>query len=163
MSKQGAINNWKILIDKLINNTSINYQRILDERVWYTLNNITCDDFILHILKLGKPIEVSLVGVFDKEGRGHRRDIELPFHRDGDYSSKLAKKNNESFDKQIDIVGLYCIKSGEAKTLIKHNEDISEISLKENQCVIFDNQNCLHSRIGKVGDRILMRVWIQKY
>ena len=43
------------------------------------------------------------------------------------------KKNNESFDKKIDIVGLYCIKSGEAKTLIKHNENISEISLQENQ------------------------------
>lgn len=128
------------------------------EKVWYILDNINCDEFILHMLKLGKPTETSLVGSFDKEGRGSRRDIELPFHKDGDYS-----RINEIFDKKVDIVGLYCIKGGEAKTLIKYNEEIIEICLKENQAVIFDNNKCYHSRTGKVGDRILLRVWIDNY
>tara|TARA_Y100000591_G_C21377191_1_gene471661 strand:- start:234 stop:581 length:348 start_codon:yes stop_codon:yes gene_type:complete len=114
------------------------------------------------MLSLGKPIEVSLVGAFDKEGRGHRRDIDLPFHKDGDYSSKVAKKNNEKFDKKIDIVGLYCIRSGVSKTLIKCNNNISEITLQNNQGLVFDNQMCLHSRTGPVGDRILLRIWIEK-
>lgn len=110
------------------------------------------------MLSLGKPVEISLVGSFDKEGRGSRRDIELPFHRDGDYSSKVDK----NFDKKIDVVGLYCIRGGEAKTLIKVGEELSEICLQKNQAVIFDNNNCLHSRTGKVGDRILLRVWIEQ-
>ena len=105
---------------------------------------------------------IAFVGVFDKEGRGSRRDIDLPFHQDGDYSSKLAKKNNKIFDKKVDIVGLYCIKGGESKTLIKYKENISEIILKTNQGVVFDNKECLHSRKGTVGDRILLRIWIEK-
>lgn len=127
------------------------------DKIWYTLNDLSCDDFILHMLSLGKPVEISLVGSFDKEGRGSRRDIELPFHKDGDYSGKVDKK----FDKKIDIVGLYCIRGGEAKTLIKYNDEISEITLQKNQAVVFDNNKCLHSRTGKVGDRILLRVWIE--
>ena len=131
-------------------------------KVWYILDNISCDDFVLHMLTLGKPVETSIVGAFDKEGRGSRRDIELPLHRDGDYSSKKAKHNNEIFNKKIDIVGLYCIREGEAKTQIKVGEDITEITLKKNQGIIFDNMKCLHGRTGKVGDRILLRVWIEK-
>ena len=133
------------------------------DKLWYILNDLTCNDFIIHMLTLGKPIEVGLVGSFDKEGRGSRRDIDLPFHRDGDYSAKIAKKNNQEFDKKVDIVGLYCIKSGEAKTLIKYKEDITEIILKTNQGIIFDNLKCLHSRTGPVGDRILLRIWIEKF
>ena len=34
------------------------------KKVWYILDNITCDDFIIHMLKIGKPIDISLVGVF---------------------------------------------------------------------------------------------------
>tara|TARA_B100000131_G_C17891455_1_gene522450 strand:+ start:256 stop:747 length:492 start_codon:yes stop_codon:yes gene_type:complete len=161
MSRKNAIKNWKLLFNKL-SKIKINYQILLDEKIWYTLNDITCNDFILHILKFGKPIEISLVGAFDDKGRGHRRDIELPFHKDGEYSAKISKQNNESFDKKVDIVGLYCIRSGEAKTLIKCRENISEIKLKQNQGIIFDNQKCLHSRTGVVGDRILLRVWIEK-
>ncbi len=139
----------------------MDYKTTNSKKVWYILDNITCDDFIIHMLTLGKPIDISLVGVFDKEGRGSRRDIELPLHRDGDYSSKIAKKNNEIFDKKIDYVGLYCVRDGDAKTLIKYNDEISEIVLKKNQAVIFDNMKCLHGRTGMVGDRILLRVWIE--
>ena len=135
---------------------------IYNDNIAYTLNNITCNEFIMHMLTLGKPIETSIVGVFDKEGRGSRRDIDLPFHQDGDYSSKLAKKNNKVFDKKVDIVGLYCIKGGESKTLIKYKDNISEIILKNNEGVVFDNNECFHSRKGTVGDRILLRVWIEK-
>ena len=134
----------------------------MDDQVWYMMNDLTCNEFITHMLTLGKPTEVSLVGVFDEEGRGSRRDVDLPYHRDGEYSAKVAKKNNQEFDKKVDIVGLYCIKSGESKTLIKHNEKVSEIILKENQGIIFDNQKCLHSRTGPVGNRILLRLWIEK-
>jgi hypothetical protein len=132
------------------------------KEAWYILNNLTCNEFIMKMLTLGKPIDVSLVGSFDKEGRGHRRDIELPLHRDGDYSAKIAKENNQVFDKKVDIVGLYCIKSGEAKTLIKYKDELSEITLGENQGIIFDNNECLHGRTGKVGDRVLLRIWVEK-
>tara|TARA_Y100000591_G_C21749899_1_gene654150 strand:- start:73 stop:486 length:414 start_codon:yes stop_codon:yes gene_type:complete len=131
-------------------------------KIWYILDNLTCDEFILHMLKLGKPIETSLVGVFDDKGRGSRRDIDLPFHRDGDYSSNMAKKNNEKFNKKIDIVGLYCIKDGDTKTLIKYNDEIKEITLKKNQGLVFDNMKCYHGRTGKVGNRVLLRIWIEK-
>jgi hypothetical protein len=117
--------------------------------------NITADNFILEMLKLGKPIETSLIGVFDSQGRGSRRDIELDFHRDGDYSKDIAAKHS------IDYVGLYCIKGGEAKTLLELEEGIVELCLKENQAVIFDNKSIRHARKGTVGDRLLLRVWIE--
>ena len=117
----------------------------------------TADQFILEMLKLGKPIELSLVGVFENEGRGSKRDIELPFHRDGDYSKDIAAKHS------IDYVGLYCIKGGETETIIKVESTGQEhsIVLKEGQAVIMDNKAVLHARRGNVGDRLLMRVWIE--
>lgn len=120
------------------------------------LPNTTADNFILEMLKLGKPVETSLVGVFESEGRGSKRDIELPFHRDGDYSKDLASKFN------IDYVGLYCIKGGESKTLIETPEGrVDELVLQEGQGVIMNNKTCRHARQGKVGDRLLLRVWIE--
>ena len=117
----------------------------------------TADQFILEMLKLGKPIELSLVGVFEKEGRGSKRDIELPFHRDGDYSKDIAEKHS------IDYVGLYCIKGGETETVIKIESTGEEhsIVLKEGQAVVMNNKTVLHARKGNVGDRLLMRVWIE--
>ena len=117
----------------------------------------TADQFILEMLKLGKPIELSLVGVFEKEGRGSKRDIELPFHRDGDYSKDIAEKNS------IDYVGLYCIKGGETETVIKIEATGEEhsIVLKEGQAVVMNNKAVLHARKGNVGDRLLMRVWVE--
>ena len=117
----------------------------------------TADQFILEMLKFGKPIELSLVGVFEKEGRGSKRDIELPFHRDGDYSKDIAEKHS------IDYVGLYCIKGGETETVIKIEATGEEhsIVLKEGQAVVMNNKAVLHARKGNVGDRLLMRVWIE--
>ena len=117
----------------------------------------TADQFILEMLKLGKPIELSLVGAFEKEGRGSKRDIELPFHRDGDYSKDIAEKHS------IDYVGLYCIKGGETETVIKIEATGEEhsIVLKEGQAVVMNNKAVLHARKGNVGDRLLMRVWIE--
>lgn len=120
------------------------------------INNTTADDFLLEMLKLGKPIECSLVGAFDKEGRGSRRDIDLPLHRDGDYSTEVAKKHN------IDWVGLYCIKEGESITILEMPTATIEINLKKGQALIFDNQVCRHARKGAVGDRLLLRVWIEE-
>jgi hypothetical protein len=123
---------------------------------FYLYENITADNFILEMLKLGKPIETSLVGVFDSEGRGSRRDVDLPFHRDGDYSKEVASKHN------IDYVGLYCIKGGESKTLLEVEGKEIELTLKEGQAIIINNKNIRHARKGPVGDRLLLRIWIEE-
>ena len=120
------------------------------------IDNTTADKFILEMLKLGKPIETSLVGVFDTEGRGSKRDIDLPFHRDGDYSKDIAAKHS------IDYVGLYCIKGGESKTLLEVDGKEIELVLKEGQAVIMNNKNIRHARKGPVGYRLLLRVWIEE-
>jgi len=123
---------------------------------YYVYENITADNFILEMLKLGKPIETSLVGVFDNEGRGSRRDIDLPFHRDGDYSKEIASKHS------IDYVGLYCIKGGESKTLLEVEGKEVELTLKQGQAILMNNKNIRHARKGPVGDRLLLRIWIEK-
>ena len=123
---------------------------------FYLYENITADSFILEMLKLGKPIETSLVGVFDSEGRGSRRDVDLPFHRDGDYSKEVASKHS------IDYVGLYCIKGGESKTLLEVEGKEIELTLKEGQAIIINNKNIRHARKGSVGDRLLLRIWIEE-
>ena len=123
---------------------------------FYLYENITADNFILEMLKLGKPIETSLVGVFDSEGRGSRRDVDLPFHRDGDYSKEIAAKHS------IDYVGLYCIKGGESKTLLEVEGKEIELTLKEGQAIIINNKNIRHARKGPVGDRLLLRIWIEE-
>lgn len=123
---------------------------------FYVYENITADKFILEMLKLGKPIETSLVGVFDSEGRGSRRDVDLPFHRDGDYSKDIATKHN------IDYVGLYCIRGGDSKTLLEVEGQEIELTLKEGQAIIMNNRNIRHARKGPVGDRLLLRVWIEE-
>jgi len=122
------------------------------------ISETTADQFILDMLKLGKPIETSLVGVFESEGRGSKRDIELPFHRDGDYSKEIAAKHS------IDYVGLYCIKGGNAETVIKvdGSDEEHSIVLQTGQGVIMNNKNVTHARKGTVGDRLLLRVWIEK-
>ena len=119
------------------------------------ISNITADNFLLEMLKLGKPIETSLVGAFDKQGRGSRRDIDLPLHRDGDYSVATAIQHS------IDWVGLYCIEGGKATTLIEDKGKLREFNLQEGQAIILDNKLCRHGRKGEVGDRLLLRVWIE--
>ena len=123
---------------------------------FYVYENITADKFILEMLKLGKPVETSLVGVFDSEGRGSRRDVDLPFHRDGDYSKDIATKHS------IDYVGLYCIRGGDSKTLLEVDGQEIELTIKEGQAIIMNNRNIRHARKGPVGDRLLLRVWIEK-
>lgn len=117
---------------------------------------IKADEFILEMLKLGKPIETSLVGAFDDQGRGSRRDVDLPFHRDGDYSKDIAEKHS------IDYVGLYCIKGGDAKTLLEVEGQEIEMILEEGQALIMNNKNIRHARKGSVGNRVLLRIWIEK-
>ena len=136
----------------------------LTEVPWILVDDITADEFILEMLKFGEPTETSLVGVFGSDkGRGSTRDIALPFHKDGTYSEKVAKNQGKNFDKVVDYVGLYCIKSGETATQIKidGSEEVTEVILSENQALIFDNNKCLHARSGPVGDRVLLRVWIK--
>ena len=126
------------------------------QRTWVLIENTTADDFICEMLKLGVPLETSLVGAFDTEGRGSRRNIDLPLHKDGDYSTAYKGK--------IDIVGLYCIKeNNSAKTIIESNGTCNTFALKRNQALIFDNNICRHGRKGDVSGRVLLRVWVSRH
>ena len=123
---------------------------------WVLIENTTADEFLCEMLKLGVPLETSLVGVFDTEGRGSRRNIDLPLHRDGDYS--IAYKG------KIDIVGLYCVKENNlAVTIIESGGERKALRLKRNQALIFDNNRCRHGREGDVADRVLLRVWVKSH
>ena len=134
---------------------------------YYIANYLSADEFILDMLELGKPLEVSLVGVFDDEGRGSRRDIELPFHRDGEYSEQMAKAqgNYHTPAKDIDIVAMYCIWDDASKrcfTTINYEGQIQKIELSQGDALIFDNKKVTHGRIGEVGNRLLLRMWIKR-
>ena len=126
-----------------------------DQRPWEFVENESSDTFLMRMLEYGYPVEVSFVGAFDHSGRGSRRDVPLPFHKDGDYSKSVASKHS------IDIVGLYCLREGDAITVFKHKGEEYPVVLKQGQGIIFDNQKVLHARRGSVGDRILLRVWIE--
>ena len=137
----------------------------IKETPWVILDDITCDEFILEMLKHGKPTETSLVGAFEDVGRGSLRDVDLPMHKDGDYSRRAAEKNGKEFSKIADIVGLYCIREGTTSTQIQVDgeNEVSSVVLKKGQALIFDNNKCLHGRKGPVGDRVLLRIWIDSF
>lgn len=121
--------------------------------------SLSLTDFTLGMLALGNPIEVSLVGSFESEGRGSRRDMDMPFHKDGGYSAKGRKDFPYP-----DIVGLYCLRTDpehKCITGINHNGDLYGLELQEGQALVFNNNNILHSREGKVGNRVLFRIWIK--
>lgn len=137
---------------------------------WYLWEG-SLSNFLLSLLDLGTVLEVSMVGAFDKEevGRGSRRDIDLPLHRDGVFSQDLADVQGGFYVEKpgIDIVGLYCLRGsfrGQCLTILQREEDIlkTTIELKEGQGLVFDNNKLLHGRKGPVGERILMRVWLKK-
>lgn len=121
---------------------------------WAFIPHIKAEDFILKMLEYGPPIQTSIVGSFDTEGRGSRRDIPLPLHRDGDYSTEYKGK--------ISWIGLFCLKAGgTAQTLIlDNNNNLSKIKLENNQAIIINNKQCMHGRNGTVKNRLLLRIWI---
>lgn len=122
---------------------------------------MTIEKFLLGMLSLGYPLDVSLVGVFDESGRGSRRDIELPLHKDGVYSESLAKIQGGEYveQKNIDFVGMYCIVEEENCITLLENQ---EVILKKGQALIFDNNRILHGRQGLVGKRLLLRMWVKR-
>ena len=130
--------------------------KVDEKRPWIMNNSWTLEEFIQEMLTYGTPVELSLVGNFDSEGRGSRRDIDLDWHRDGDYTKDKAER--------IDIVGLYCLNPGGTMTMVKdsHYETLLETCLQKGQSIIFDNKRCLHARKGPIGDRLLVRMWVQK-
>lgn len=121
---------------------------------WKLLDSLTLESFIKHMLELGTPLETSLVGNFDKTGRGSRRDIPLPLHRDGDYSTQYRGK--------IDYVGLYCINPSKVITIVEDQGSLHYLNLKKSEALIINNHACRHARQGEVNDRLLFRIWITK-
>ena len=136
---------------------------------WYTWQG-NLSNFLLSLLEIGTPIETSLVGAFDKEqvGRGSRRDVDLPLHRDGVFSQALADVQGGFYVEKpgIDLVALYCLRGstkGRCVTILQREPGEFEcVELKEGEGVVFDNNKVLHGRRGPVGERILMRVWLKK-
>ncbi len=138
---------------------------------WYTWQG-SLSNFLLSLLEIGTPIETSLVGAFDKEevGRGSRRDVDLPLHRDGVFSQALADVQGGFYVEKpgIDLVALYCLRAStkcRCLTILENEEKPNEfmgIELQEGQGLVFDNNKVLHGRRGPVGERILLRVWLKK-
>lgn len=126
---------------------------------WQLLRGISFLEFVEEMLVLGKPLETSLVGVFDVEGRGSRRDIELPMHRDGEYSGAHGGSINAE---AIKYVGLYCLREGNEPclTLVHYHGSEHEIDLKRSDALILDNNRVTHGRRGVVGARLLIRMWV---
>ena len=124
------------------------------------------DAFILRMLELGPYIDMALVGNFSDKGIGSRRDIELAWHRDGIYSEELSNQQGGVYLERpgIKYVGLYCIRETEPQTCLTLLRDkdglLSKIDLRQNCGLIFDNTLYEHSREGKVGNRLLARMWI---
>jgi hypothetical protein len=133
-----------------------------EQNPWELLNFHNADEFLKYVITLGKPTEITLVGAFGKEGRGSTQDMDLPLHFDGDYSARKAAEKGLTFDKKIDILALYCIKSGDTVTNLEWHDNLASIILKEGQALIVDNRLCKHGRTGGVGDRLLLRVWIER-
>lgn len=125
----------------------------------------SADEFLVEMIGMGKPLEISLVGNFDIEGRGSRRDIDLPMHKDGQYSEELAKQQGGFYiaKEDIDYVGLYCIREGSEPcfTLVDAGEGEVAIDLRRGEALILDNNKVSHGRRGPVGERLLIRAWIK--
>ena len=121
---------------------------------WEFFPDLSIDQFIDQALSYGKLIETSLVGSFQNSGRGSKRDIPLPLHRDGDYST--------SYKDKIDYIALYCIRPGPAYTLVEFENKVHQIKLMKSNSIIINNKICRHGRSGSVRDRLLLRLWIQK-
>lgn len=121
---------------------------------WNFIESISAEDFLLKLLELGPPLETSIVGAFQSSGRGSKRDIELPLHRDGDYTTEFKDK--------ITYLGLLCLREGgDATTLLEDGSGkLHRFNLKKNQALIINNKVCRHGREGSVGERLLLRVWI---
>ncbi len=134
----------------------------------YMLVNRTLDRFILGMLKLGKPVETLLVGAFNTEGRGAQRDMNLVLHRDGEYDEQLAKDQGDMYVEHscgVDYVGFYCIKESlDCNTIIQVDgeEEFHEVIQRKGEALIFDNRKIKHGRVGPVGDRLLLRMWIEE-
>lgn len=126
------------------------------------MTDLTSDEFLLQMIDLGEPEEITLVGAFKDHGRGSAQDVELPLHHDGDYSARKAAEAGIPFNKKVDIVGLYCIRPGNAITNLAWGDERKDIVLRKGEAIIFDNRRCLHGRQGEVGDRILLRVWVKR-
>lgn len=145
---------------------------------YYVVNGSTVDEFVRGMLALGQVLETSVIGVFDDHKRGSRRDIELPLHKDGQYSKKLAEAQGGevvTFD-FIDIVGIHCFRAGKSRCvttigLARRLEggafgdevegELVELELGQGDSLIFDNYRCLHGRRGAVGEREALRMWLR--
>ena len=135
---------------------------------WYRLidPHVSLEDFILGMLNLGTPVETLLVGSFYDEGRLAQRDEDISWHHDGTYDAAIASAQGGIYveHKSVDIIGFYCIKglSG-CETHVKDQDgSILRMVLRQGDVLVLDNKIVQHRRVGKVGDRVLFRMWISE-
>lgn len=141
-----------------------------ENAVGWVVREMSCDDFLLEMLSLGKPIETSLVGVFETGSkiRGSLKETELPLHRDGEYSAMLAEAQGGTYVERegINYVGIYCFRDDipDCFTILEHLYEgelvTHKIQLVKGEALIFDNRIVRHGRTGLVGKRLCLRVWI---
>lgn len=121
---------------------------------WEKYDCISLEDFIKLMVEFGTPIETSIIGHFDDSDRGHRKNIKLPMHYDGEYSG----------NPDVDLVGIYCIKEGddESNTFLQPdgNEKLS-MWLRNGDSLIINNRTCKHGRGVPSKNRLLFRIWIK--
>ena len=134
------------------------------------------EEFSLGMLRFGIPVESVFVGAYDDHARGARRDMELPYHRDGEYSRRLALQQGNHYVEipDVTLVGFYCLVDNPAtETLLIATEAPADsvrddavpdetVRLRKGQALVFDNKRVVHARRGPVGDRVLFRIWVTR-
>jgi hypothetical protein len=135
----------------------------------WSVAKMSIEDFLIGMSELGTPQEIQMVGTFGKAAdtsvRTAHRDTDLPFHRDGIYTQAIADMQQGTYVEKphVDIVGLYCVREGEAPCYTTISEDghtaMAEVNLKAGEALIMDNR-LSHGRRGQVGTRLLIRFWV---
>ena len=143
----------------------------IDEHPWHVVWGFDLGEFVLAMLDtFGRPVETMLVGAFNDEGRGAQRDMELDMHQDGIRDPALAARQGGSYveNPDVDVVGMYCLRDNpECVTRVVRTDvgpapTVHRVVLGTGEALLFDNRRVRHARVGPVGDRVLMRVWMTR-
>ena len=114
----------------------------IDEHPWHVVRGFDLGAFVLAMIDtFGRPVETLLVGAFNDEG------VENP---------------------DVDVVGMYCLRENRecvtriVRTDVGPGATTHEVVLGTGSALLFDNRRVRHGRVGPVGDRVLMRVWMTR-